>query len=119
VPSRAAADLCTLHTTTTQPPHTPHTPHTHTHTHTTTTTAGDLRENLYRDADEFVAAVDTQRTPFMGGERPNLADLAMYGVIAAVQGTDTYNDLIVHSNIGQWYGRMALAVGDSARVEHK
>lgn len=78
--------------------------------------AGDLREALYADANKFIAAVGSQ--PFMGGAKPNLADLAMFGVLSAIRGTDTYNDLVLNSNIGQWLSRMAQTVGDSAEVKH-
>lgn len=71
---------------------------------------------LYSDANSFIAAVGSRQ--FLGGDKPNLADLAMYGVLSAIKGTDTYNDLILNSNIGQWLSRMAQAVGDSARVSH-
>lgn len=77
---------------------------------------GDLREALYGDANEFIAAVGSK--PFMGGDKPNLADLAMFGVLSAIRGTDTYNDLVLNSNIGQWLSRMAQTVGDSAEVKH-
>lgn len=77
---------------------------------------GDLREALYADANKFIAAVGSQS--FMGGAKPNLADLAMFGVLSAIRGTDTYNDLILNSSIGQWLGRMAQTVGDSAEVKH-
>jgi microsomal prostaglandin-E synthase 2 len=77
---------------------------------------GDLREALYSDANSFIAAVGPR--PFMGGDKPNLADLAMFGVLSAIKGTDTYNDLVLNSNIGQWLSRMALTVGDSAEIKH-
>lgn len=79
--------------------------------------AGDLREVLYADANSFIAAVGPK--PFMGGDKPNLADLAMFGVLSAIKGTDTYNDLVLNSNIGQWLSRMALTVGDSAEIKHE
>jgi microsomal prostaglandin-E synthase 2 len=78
--------------------------------------AGDLREALYADANKFIAAVGSQS--FMGGAKPNLADLAMLGVLSAIRGTDTYNDLVLNSSIGQWLSRMAQTVGDSAEVKH-
>ncbi len=40
---------------------------------------GDVRENLYRAADDWVAAVGPRQ--FMGGAKPNLADLAVFGVV--------------------------------------
>jgi microsomal prostaglandin-E synthase 2 len=73
---------------------------------------GDLREALYADADAFIAALHGR--PFLGGAEPNLADLSLYGVLCAVRGTDTYNDLVLHSSIGPWLARVAQVVGPSA-----
>jgi microsomal prostaglandin-E synthase 2 len=76
---------------------------------------GDLREALYSDLDSFVEAVGHRK--FMGGDVPNLADLGVYGVLKAVQGTDTYNDVVVHTSIGPWLVRMSMAVGESSAIE--
>jgi len=32
--------------------------------------------------------------PFLGGDKPDLADLAVFGVVRSVTGTDTFNDLM-------------------------
>lgn len=45
-----------------------------------------------QSADEWVAALGGR--PFMGGTQPDLADLAVFGVVRAVTGTDTFNDLM-------------------------
>ena len=50
----------------------------------------------------------------MGGNEPNLADLAVFGVLRAVIGTDTFNDLMKESNILPWYKRMMEAVGTTS-----
>lgn len=75
---------------------------------------GDVREVLYQSADEWVDAL--QGRPFMGGSQPDLADLAVFGVVRAVCGTDTFNDLMQNSKIGKWYERMFEAVGPSSRL---
>ena len=54
--------------------------------------------------------------PFLGGSSPDLADLAVFGVVRAVTGTDTFNDLMQNSRIGGWYARMFEAVGPPARL---
>lgn len=55
--------------------------------------------------------------PFHGGAAPDLADLAVFGVVRSVTGTDTFNDLMHHTRIGGWYEAMFTAVGTSARLE--
>lgn len=52
----------------------------------------------------------------MGGDRPNLADLAMFGVIRAIIGTDTFNDLMQYSAIFPWYDRMIQQVGEPSSI---
>lgn len=76
---------------------------------------GDVREQLYSCADEWVDAIGTERT-FMGGSTPNLADLAVFGVVRSVVGTDTFMDLLHNTRIAPWYEKMMSVVGDSARV---
>ena len=67
-----------------------------------------------QDANEWVDALGPRR--FMGGDAPNLADLAVFGVCRSVVGTDTFNDLMMHTRIGGWYERMFDAVGTSSRL---
>lgn len=54
--------------------------------------------------------------PFMGGASPGLADVALFGVLRAVRGFDTFRDAVAHTQVGPWFGRMEAAVGPSARV---
>lgn len=76
---------------------------------------GDARAALYASADEWVAALGGRQ--FMGGSAPNLADLSVFGVTRAVVGTDTFRDLMLHSEgLAPWYQRVAAAVGDGARL---
>lgn len=75
---------------------------------------GDLREALYKELDKFIAAVGSK--PFLGGDSPNLADLSLYGVLRAVEGTNAWKDCMQHSQVQPWYQRMESAVGPSARV---
>lgn len=45
-----------------------------------------------QSANDWVTAL--QGRPFLGGDKPDLADLAVFGVVRAVTGTDTFNDLM-------------------------
>lgn len=75
---------------------------------------GNLREELYLCGDQWVEALGDR--DFLGGNQPNLADLAVFGVVKSVTGTDTFMDLMHRTQIGQWYERMMAQVGDSSRV---
>lgn len=76
---------------------------------------GDVREVLYGCANDWVLAVGDNRK-FMGGDEPNLADLAVFGVMRSVTGTDTFMDLQHKTKIGPWYERMMSAVGPTSRI---
>ncbi|XP_004713338.1 prostaglandin E synthase 2 [Echinops telfairi] len=69
----------------------------------------DVREDLYAAANKWVAAVGKDR-PFMGGQTPNLADLAVYGVLRVMEGLEAFGDLMRHTHIQPWYLRMEKAV---------
>ncbi|KAL3162916.1 hypothetical protein ABBQ32_009358 [Trebouxia sp. C0010 RCD-2024] len=75
---------------------------------------GNLREELYLCGDQWVEALGDR--DFLGGNQPNLADLAVFGVVKSVTGTDTFMDLMHRTQIGKWYERMMAQVGDSSRV---
>ena len=75
---------------------------------------GNLREELYLCGDQWVKALGGK--PFMGGEQPNLADLAVFGVVKSVTGTDTFMDLMHKTDIGAWYERMMTEVPTSSRI---
>ena len=75
---------------------------------------GNLREELYMCGDQWVEALEDR--DFLGGDQPNLADLAVFGVVKSVTGTDAFMDLMHHTHIGKWYERMMAEVSTSARV---
>ena len=75
---------------------------------------GDLREELYVCGDQWVQALGDH--DFLGGSQPNLADLAVFGVVKSVTGTDTFHDLMHKTEIGKWYERMMAQVPTSSRV---
>lgn len=75
---------------------------------------GDVREALFACADDWVAAIGNRK--FLGGDAPDLADLAVFGVIRSIVGTDTFMDLQHKTPISPWYERMMTAVGESSVV---
>jgi microsomal prostaglandin-E synthase 2 len=67
-----------------------------------------VRISLYQACDEWVRAVADKQ--FLGGNQPNLADLATYGVLSAIEGCDAFIDLTNNTKILPWYKRMKTAV---------
>ncbi|CAI7809712.1 unnamed protein product [Closterium sp. NIES-54] len=74
----------------------------------------DERADLYKAADEWVAALGDRK--FLGGKTPNLADLAVFGVLRPIRHLTAGRDMVANSSIGPWYERMEEHVGASARI---
>ena len=77
---------------------------------------GEVRDALYKDANKWVEEAVSEKK-FLGGDAPNLADLAVFGVVKSVTGTDTFMDVQHKSKIGPWYERMMGVVGESSRLD--
>ncbi|OWY96711.1 Prostaglandin E synthase [Phytophthora megakarya] len=75
----------------------------------------DERQALYSALDSWVGAIGEKR-PFLGGDEPNMADLSVFGVLRAMNGLDTYNDMMRETNIEPWFTRMTDKVGASSRT---
>ncbi|OQV15603.1 Prostaglandin E synthase 2 [Hypsibius exemplaris] len=67
-----------------------------------------VRISMYEACDDWVRAVGDQ--PYLGGAQPNLADLATYGVLSAIEGCDAFVDLAKNTKILPWFKRMKAAV---------
>nr|XP_033816483.1 prostaglandin E synthase 2 isoform X2 [Geotrypetes seraphini] len=65
----------------------------------------DVRQDLYKAANDWVAAIGKKR-PFLGGEQPNLADLAVFGVLRVMEDLEAFDDLMSHSKLQPWYIKM-------------
>jgi len=62
----------------------------------------DVRESLYDDCRMWMKAIGKERQ-FMGGDKPNLADLSVYGVLSSIEGCTAFNDLLQNTTIKPWY----------------
>eukprot|EP00062_Callorhinchus_milii_P014882 gi/632964525/ref/XP_007898439.1/ PREDICTED: prostaglandin E synthase 2 [Callorhinchus milii] len=76
-----------------------------------------VREDLYKAANKWVAAVGSHRK-FMGGSTPNLADLAVYGVLRVMEGLEAFNDLMINTKIKPWYKQMEEIIQEKQKAEH-
>ncbi|XP_015781827.1 prostaglandin E synthase 2 isoform X1 [Tetranychus urticae] len=62
----------------------------------------DVRTSLYDTCQLWVKAIGKNRK-FMGGDKPNLADLAVFGALSSFEGCEAFRDLLKNVNIGPWY----------------
>ncbi|XP_034911038.1 uncharacterized protein [Populus alba] len=75
----------------------------------------DERAALYEAAETWVDALNGRE--FLGGSKPNLADLAVFGVLRPIRYLRSGRDMVEQTRIGDWYTRMENAVGKSARIK--
>jgi len=75
---------------------------------------GEERAHLYEAAKLWMDGMNGM--DFHGGKKPDLADLSVYGVIRAVEGFQSFKDMLANTNIGPWYFRVKEAIGTSART---
>ncbi|KAF7834538.1 prostaglandin E synthase 2-like [Senna tora] len=75
----------------------------------------DERAALYEAAETWVDALNGRE--FLGGSKPNLADLAVFGVLRPIRYLRSGKDMVEHTRIGEWYTRMENTVGESSRLK--
>lgn len=54
---------------------------------------------------------------FPGGPKPNLADLAVFGVLRPIRYLKAGRDMVENTQIGEWYQRMEAAVGEPVGIK--
>jgi microsomal prostaglandin-E synthase 2 len=65
----------------------------------------DVRKSLYEESDFWLQSIKKNGDgDFMGGSKPNLSDLAVYGVLSSIEGCQAFRDLSQNSKIiKDWY----------------
>ncbi|KAK9269815.1 hypothetical protein L1049_025388 [Liquidambar formosana] len=75
----------------------------------------DERAALYEAAETWVDALEGRE--FLGGGKPALADLAVFGVLRPIRYLRSGRDMVEHTRIGEWYTRTESTVGESSRIK--
>jgi len=70
----------------------------------------DVRQSLYDQCNHWMKTLSRKGTKFLGGSSPNLADLAAFGVLTAIEGCDAWQDARANTKIGVWFDDMKSAV---------
>lgn len=68
----------------------------------------DVRESLYDSTNYFLRA--RGGAEFIGGLKPNLSDLSIYGALSSIEGCDAFKDLTANTRISAWYFKMKRLV---------
>ena len=66
---------------------------------------------------KYAMGVHTYMFLVSGGSKPNLADLAVFGVLRPIRYLRSGKDMVEHTRIREWYSRMEQAVGEPARIK--
>lgn len=70
----------------------------------------DVRSHIYDACDRWTRELKKRGTPFMGGKQPNLADLAVFGVLSSMEGCSAFKDCLDNTKIGDWFFNVKVHV---------
>ncbi|CAJ0943198.1 unnamed protein product, partial [Mesorhabditis belari] len=71
----------------------------------------DERQSLHDACEKWMDALGSRK--FMGGDQPNLADLALYGAMNSFVGCRAFKEVIAKERISTWYMRVKESVENS------
>ncbi|PSN47051.1 hypothetical protein C0J52_09367 [Blattella germanica] len=74
----------------------------------------DVRLSLYDACNHWTRSLKKKGTKFMGGDVPNLSDLAVYGVLSSIEGCNAFQDILKNTSIGSWFNKMKENVQNHA-----
>ncbi|CAG9558261.1 unnamed protein product [Danaus chrysippus] len=74
----------------------------------------DVRQSLYDAANDWMKAVQKKGTPFLGGNKPNLADISVFGVLSSIEGCGAFEDLKTNTSIGKWFQDMKMNMKETS-----
>lgn len=75
---------------------------------------GDVRQSLYDEVNFWLRGIKARGGPFMGGQNPDLSDLAVYGILNSIEGLEAFNDTMANTKLGTWYNAMKEKVESHA-----
>lgn len=61
----------------------------------------DVRQHIYDACNMWSKELENKKKPFMGGAKPNLADLSLYGALTCMEGCKTFDDIRANTKIGK------------------
>ncbi|XP_063700847.1 prostaglandin E synthase 2 [Culicoides brevitarsis] len=70
----------------------------------------DVRSHMYDACNKWTNELKARKSTFMGGKTPNLADLAVFGVLSSMEGCAAFKDCLDNTKIGEWFYEMKVLV---------
>ncbi|XP_015586173.1 prostaglandin E synthase 2 [Cephus cinctus] len=77
----------------------------------------DVRESFYDEVNYWLDGIRAGGGQFMGGDNPNLSDLAVYGILKSIEGCEAFRDLQKNTDVSVWYNAMREKVDGHAGSE--
>lgn len=74
----------------------------------------DVRLSLYEETNRWLKEVKKNGNQFHGGKNPDLADLAVFGVLNSIEGCNAFGDLLSNTKVGNWYSAMKEQISTQA-----
>lgn len=74
----------------------------------------DVRQSLYDEVNFWLKHIKARGGPFMGGQNPDLSDLAVYGILNSIEGLEAFNDTLANTKLAPWYNAMKEKVESHA-----
>lgn len=63
----------------------------------------DVRWHLYNALDKWTDTLAARKTRFLGGNKPNLADVSVFGVLSSMEGCQAFKDCLKNTEIGMMF----------------
>lgn len=60
----------------------------------------DVRQDIYEACNAWTNELNNRKTKFLGGTKPNLADLALFGAMSSMEGCQAFADILENTAIG-------------------
>lgn len=70
----------------------------------------DVRQSLYDEINIWLRSIKKHGGTFMGGDKPNLSDLTVYGILKSIEGCDAFKDALDNTKLSTWYNAMTKEV---------
>lgn len=61
----------------------------------------DVRQDIYNACNSWINELTARKLKYLGGDKPNLADLAFYGALTSMEGCQAFSDILNNTNIGK------------------
>lgn len=66
----------------------------------------DVRGHIYNALDSWTDELKKRKTQFLGGTKPNLADISVFGILNSMEGCQAFKDCLENTNISNWFYAM-------------